>query len=126
MSIVALFPFSSLAWRILFYILGMILCTIGVALLLRTYLPPEAYDLVVKELSQKFNVSIAKTKTIYDYSSCALAIILSLAFFGGFVGVQIGTIISTFFNGWMIGGFGKLIDKHFILEDALPLRSKMQ
>ena len=126
MSVVALFPYSDIAWRIAFYVLGSLICAVGVALLLRTYFPPEAYELVVKELSQKFNTTIGKTKTIYDYASCALGIILSLSFFGSFVGVRFGTIISTFFNGWLIGRFGNLLDKAFVLEDALPLRSKLQ
>ena len=40
--------------------------------LFRTYFPPEAYELVVKELSQKFHATVGKTKTIYDCCSCFL------------------------------------------------------
>jgi uncharacterized membrane protein YczE len=78
-STVALFPYSGLLWQVIFYMAGLIICAVGVALLLHTYFPPEAYELVVKELSEKFHGSIGKTKTIYDCCSCALSIVLSLA-----------------------------------------------
>ena len=59
LNLVAFFPHTGLMWQIVFYIAGLVICAIGVALLLHTYFPPEAYELVVKELSQKFNVSPA-------------------------------------------------------------------
>ena len=69
MAVVALFPFSGLVWQIVFYVAGMLACTFGVALLFHTYLPPEAYEMVVKEISQKFSFSIDKVKTIYEKRS---------------------------------------------------------
>ena len=42
MAAVALLPFEGLWWQIVFYIVGMIVCAIGVALLFHTYFPPEA------------------------------------------------------------------------------------
>ena len=124
-SIVALFPYSGIVWQAIFYITGLIICAIGVALLLHTYFPPEAYELVVKELSEKFNVTIGKTKTIYDCCSCALAIILSLCFFKSFVGVKWGTIVCAIVNGWLIGRISRLLDNKFVLKDALPWRNKL-
>ena len=74
-SFVALFPYAGLVWQIVFYIAGMVICAMGVALLLHTYFPPEAYEFVVKELSSKFHVPVGKTKTIYDCCSCVFAIL---------------------------------------------------
>ena len=125
MGAVALIPFVSIAWRILFYVIGMITCSIGVALLFFTYFPPEAYELFVKELSQKFNVSISKTKTIYDCCSCALGVILSLYFFGEFIGVKWGTIVCATINGWLIGRISKFLENKFTFKDALALRDKL-
>ena len=124
-STVALFPYSGFVWQVFFYIAGLIICAIGVAHLLHTYFPPEAYELVVKELSEKFNVTIGKTKTIYDCCSCALAIILSLCFFKSFVGVKWGTIVCAIVNGWLIGRISRLLDNKFVLKDALPWRNKL-
>ncbi|MBR5578838.1 MAG: hypothetical protein IKW28_07580, partial [Lachnospiraceae bacterium] len=89
-DLVALFPYAGIGWQVSFYLIGMVTCAMGVVLLLHTYFPPEAYELVVKELSQKFHISFGITKTIYDYCSCTLAVVLSLSFFGIFVGVKWG------------------------------------
>lgn len=125
-SIVALFPYSGIFWQVFFYITGLIICAIGVALLLHTYFPPEAYELVVKELSAKFNATVGKTKTIYDCCSCVLAIVLSVCFFHAFVGVKWGTIVCAIVNGWLIGRISQLLEKKFVLKDALALRNKLQ
>ena len=122
----ALFPCSGIAGQVIFYIAGLITCAIGVALLLHTYFPPEAYELVVKELSQKFHITVGKTKTIYDCCSCVFAIVLSLCFFRSFVGVKWGTIVCAMINGWLIGRISRLLENTFILKDALPLRNKLQ
>ena len=125
-SLVGLFPYSGIAWQVGFYIAGLIICAIGVALLLHTYFPPEAYELVVKELSQKFNITVGKTKTIYDCCSCAFAVVLSLCFFRSFVGVKWGTIVCAMINGWLIGRISRFLEHKFILKDALSLRKKLQ
>ena len=119
---VALFPYSGFVWQVICYIAGMIICAIGVALLLHTYFPPEAYELVVKELSSKFHGTIGKTKTIYDCCSCALSVVLSLCFFKTFVGVKWGTVVCAMINGWLIGKFSRLLERKFILKDALSRR----
>ena len=125
-SLVALFPYAGLVWQIVFYVAGMVICAIGVALLLHTYFPPEAYEFVVKELSQKFHAPVGKTKTIYDCCSCLFAITLSLCFYKSFVGVKWGTIVCAMVNGWLIGKISGFLEKNFILKDGLSLRNKLQ
>ena len=125
-NIVELFPCSGIVWKVIFYSAGLIICAIGVALLLHTYLPPEAYELVVKELSAKFNVTVGRTKTIYDCCSCILAMFLSICFFNAFVGVKWGTIVCAIVNGWLIGKFSWLLENKFVLKDAFSLRNKLQ
>ena len=56
MALVAEIPFGGMLWRGAYYVAGLIICAVGVALLLRTYFPPEAYELMVKEFSQKFKI----------------------------------------------------------------------
>ena len=126
LSTVALFPYSGLVWQVIFYIAGLIICALGVALLLHTYFPPEAYELVVKELSAKYHAAIGKTKTIYDCCSCALAVVLSLCFFKTFIGVKWGTIVCAIINGWLIEKISRLLESRFILKDALSWRKKLQ
>lgn len=126
MNTVALFPYSGTVWQVVFYIVGLIVCAVGVALLLHTYFPPEAYELVVKELSAKFKVPVGKTKTVYDLCSCVLAIILSVCFFRAFVGVKWGTVLCAAVNGWLIGRISQLLETRFLLKDAFSWRNKLQ
>lgn len=126
MGIIALLPLAGIAWRVVFYILGLVTCSVGVAFLFFTYFPPEAYELLVKEFADKFNISIGKTKTIYDCCSCAISVALSLCFFGGFVGVKWGTIVCAVINGWLIGRVSRFLESKFVFKDAFPLREKMR
>ena len=124
MALAAQIPGGGMALRFACYIVGMVACSAGVALLFNSYISPEVYELFVKELSLKYGVKIAYVKTAYDLASCALAVILSFAFFGfgHFEGVKWGTVACAAVNGWIIGGFAAAFDKHFDVCDALPLR----
>lgn len=115
MVLVANLPENSFAIRILWYVLGTVLCSFAVSLFFHTYLSPEAYELIVKELSQKFNCNINKVKTAYDCFSVVLGIVLSFSFFGFgvFEGVKFGTIICALINGFLIGRFSKILEHLF-------------
>ena len=114
-------PMDSIALRFAFYIVGMVLCALGVSLFFHTYISPEVYELFVKEVSGKFKVDIHKVKTVYDCISCFAAVVMSFAFFGmwQFEGVNWGTIVCAVVNGWLIGQVTKLLEKHFDFRDAM-------
>ena len=120
----SLVPITTIVARIICFVVGIPIVSLGVALLFKTYLSPEAYDLFVKEVSLKFNISIGKFKTIYDVSSCVLSIILSFAFFGfgNFSAINVGTVICAFVNGFVISFMSRLLEKCFNFNDLLPLR----
>ena len=124
MKIVAYFPADLTAWRVIYYVVGMLLCTSGVSLLFHTYISPEAYELFVKEVSAKIHMDISKFKTIYDCVSCMVAILMSFLFFGWwqFEGVKFGTVLCALINGWMIGSFTKIFEAAFEFRDGLKLR----
>ena len=122
LGIVGLIPPLGTVWNHVFFILGTIICSFGVALLLHANFPPAAYELFVKELSQKTNKSIGKVKTVYDYCSCILSIALSLLFFGTFVGVKWGTVLSAVFNGWLIQRFSRILEHNFIFTSSKNAR----
>ncbi|MBR5292811.1 MAG: hypothetical protein IKU32_07875 [Clostridia bacterium] len=115
---------NGFAARGTFYILGMIVCAVGVSLLFHTYIPLEAYEMFVKEVSAKLGMDINKFKTIYDCTSCACAVIMSFAFFGfgRFEGVKLGTVICAFINGKLIGLCSTWFDSTFEFKDGLKLR----
>jgi len=120
--LLGLLPLDALAVRILCFAVGLALCTLAVSLFFRTYIPPEAYELFVMELSAHFGIEIHRFKLIYDCVSCAAAVLLSLLFFGRFVGIGWGTVISTVVNGPLISFFTRLCDRHFIFRDRFDYR----
>ena len=124
LALTGLLPVEGFVWRAVYFSVGLVICTAGVALLFHTYLAPEAYELFVKELSAKYHIPISRFKTCYDFASCALAIALSFVFFGfgHFEGIKLGTIVTAFLNGFLIGRFGKLFEKRLAFRDLLPLR----
>ena len=88
-----------------------------------TYLSPEAYELIVKEISQKFNFNINKVKTAFDFLSVVLSIILSFSFFGFgvFEGVKLGTILCATINGFLISRFTRLLEHFFEFKNRFSI-----
>lgn len=124
MAIAASLPAGSFLARAVLFVLGILLCSVGVALLLRTYFAPEAYELVVKELSAALHKPIGGVKTVYDLVSLSLSVVLSFACFGWlhFEGVKLGTLITALVNGWIIGQISGWMDRNLETADLLPLR----
>ena len=124
MAVVAHIGGGGMAWRVGFYAVGLLMCATGVALIFRTYIAPEVYELFVKKMSAKMHRDISHFKIAYDCVSCLAAIILSFCFFGWwhFEGVKLGTAVCALVNGWLIGWIGRRMDRRFEYADALPLR----
>ena len=125
MLAIGLMPGDSIVLRIVWFVAGMGLCSVGVALLFHTYIAPEAYELFVKELAETHGWSIGTVKTVYDCTSCLIGILLSFAFFGfwHFEGVKLGTIFCALINGWLISMISRGLESLFAFEDALKLRN---
>ena len=104
------------------YIAGALLCCAGIALLFSAYLPPEAYELCVKEISSRLGRPLHTVKTIYDCCSLAVALLMSLLFFGTIRGIGIGTVACALLYGTLIRLFQRLYSRHFCFADRFPLR----
>jgi len=117
-------PTHTFLFRGLWFVLGMVLCSLGVAFFFRTYLAPEVYELFVKELAVKFHADMGKVKWIYDICSCVFAVVLSFCFFGfgQFQGIYWGTAVCALLNGRIIMFFGKWMDRRLAFKDLLPIR----
>ncbi len=115
MAAIAGLPDGTFWVRAIWYVLGTVLCSFAVSLFFHTYLPPEVYELIVKELSAKFGWDINKVKTAYDCFSTVLGVILSFCFFGFgvFEGVKWGTVLCALLNGFLISRFTKLLERFF-------------
>ena len=121
-KLTALLPADSMALRIIFYLLGVAMCVAGIALLFRSYFPPAVYELFVKELAKWLKKSVHVVKTVYDCTSCVLAVVLALVFFGKLEGVGIGTVVCAALNGLLIRLAGKGLDAAFTFTDGFPER----
>lgn len=115
---------ENIALRIVFFVIGELFCTLGVSLVLHTYIPPEAYELFVAEVSKRFNKPTGRVKWVYDIVSCLTAVALSFIFFGfgTFVGVKWGTALCAVINGVIISAMIKWEDKIFDFKDGLKWR----
>lgn len=123
-AVITYIPSLAVGARLVFYIIGMLICSLGVSLLFHTYISPEAYELFVKELSAKFRIDIHKFKTAYDCASCLIGILLSFVFFGlwQFEGVRLGTILCALVNGSIIRFCTKILERNWKFEDRFPFR----
>lgn len=98
--------------RHIYFVVGLLLSALGVAFLFHTYITPESYELFVMEVSKRFNLNINRFKTIYDISSCVLAVVMSLILFKGELKeVGWGTAVAAVLNGFLVGRFSKFLEK---------------
>lgn len=109
--------------KIILMVIGALITELSIALLLRSYLPQQAYDFAVKEISTQKNKNMNVVKWTFDISALIVAIILMFIFFGrfDFSLVGVGTLVVAVVNAPMIGLFGKLLDR---FVDFSPLFGK--
>lgn len=122
MALLSLIEVSGILMRIVFFIPGVLTVTMGVAFMFHTYLAPEAYDLFVKELCERFGFNTGKCKTTYDICSLIISVALTFIFFGGIKGLGVGTVICACINGTLIGIYSHFMDKRCEFKDKLKLR----
>lgn len=108
--------------RIAVYIIGVLLCTSAIALFFKTYLPPAAYEVFVKNVSRKFGIKLFNFKTAFDISFCLIAAVMSLVFFGEIRGIGVGTVLCALIYGSLIGLFTKHFDTFWCFKNAFNLK----
>lgn len=109
---------GSIPSRVAYAAFGILIVALAIAMMFRTCLPQEAYEMFVKEISGHFGLNINRFKWIFDLSCLAAAIILMLAFFHTFSYNMVGiaTLVIAFINAPLIALSGKIID-HFYHPD---------
>ena len=108
-----------LSLQIFVYILGDLGICLGVALMMRTYLAPEVYEMFVKEIAELGNFRIGTVKTLYDCGSLLVAVILSLVLLGRIEGVGIATVVCALVNGFIIEKCGLFFDTFWNFRNLL-------
>lgn len=109
--------------RITFFIVGNLLTSLSVALSFKAYIYPQVYDFFVRDVVYKYKLNTGLFKTLFDLTFLAIGVVLTLCFFGKFVGIKWGTIIIAVINGSIITFFSNLYDRLFV---TVPLFPKLQ
>lgn len=106
---------SSLAWRIVYFIISYVLICIGIALSNRCQLPIVPTDLFPRELADITKIAYPKIKIGFDVT--CLAVTAGLTFFclGRIDGLGIGTIL---------GIAGNIIDKQFYFKSFMSKKQQ--
>ena len=125
-----------LRWIMLF--IGDCFTAFGVACFFRTYMPLQVFELFVAEISDKFNIQIAKVKSAFDASLLCISILLAITLFGDFKdfdwtkvasssfhSIGLGTLVTTAINSPLITLMGKVIDKLFGSEPYFKYLNKI-
>ena len=113
---------QTLPLKIVLYIVGMILATLGIAFLFSTYFTPAAYELLVKVLTRRFGWKLHIVKTVYDCVSCLVAVGLSFLLFGRLEGVGIGSVVCALCYGLLIRLHTRWLERFWVFRDRFPLR----
>ena len=108
--------------KIVYFVCGMTLTSLSIAMIYRVYLYPQVYDFFVKGISQRYRRNRTRFKQIFDFSSLLVSCAMTLLLFRKFVGVGFGTLIMTVCNGFLIGFFDKWLEKHV---EVTPLFAKL-
>ena len=117
---------STLPFRLVYFLGGLLICSMGIALFFRTYLPPQVYELFVKELSGRFRVPMHRFKQGYDLGSLLVALVLSLVFFGEIRALGVGTVIAALVNGPLIGLMGRFLDRRMEFRGSLGVERQFR
>jgi uncharacterized membrane protein YczE len=126
MLIIGTEPFEELWLRWVMLIVGDIVTCTGVAFFFRTYLPVEAYELFVHEVSRVRKFNLHKVKWIFDFSCLAVSVILAFSIFGdattfdwatiythSFHHIGLGTIVTTVISAPLINVISLVVRKLF-------------
>ena len=112
--------------RVALMILGILFTALGVAVIMKSYIPPEVYDLIVQGVSEKYGFKVGKVKWIYDAVSLALSVALSFILFGALCNIGIGTVISAAVNGPLIAAISGFFGKRFCFKPRFDLPAWLQ
>ena len=124
--------------RWLMLLVGDVIVAFGVACFFRTYLPLEVYELVVTEVTRRFNLNINKFKWIYDISLLVISFLLAVLLFkdvgtfdwttigyNSYHHIGLGTIVTTIINAPIIAFMGKFIDTWFEYKPQFPKLARL-
>ena len=110
--------YENMVARIFALIASQLCLGFAVALFFRTTVPVQICELVMVEISKKFNLTASKVKLIYDMIILALSLVISLVFTHGLTGIGVGTVVIAFCTSPLTVLFGKILDRFFVFDSV--------
>ncbi len=104
---VSVFECNTYFQRLIILLIGNFILALGISSGVKANVLLNSPEGFVKAVSDTFKKEFSMVKVIYDICWVAIAVALSLAFFGRLEGVREGTVISAF----LVGFFVKLINR---------------
>ncbi len=98
--------------RAFYFVASYMIICIGVALSNRCKMPIIPTDLFPKELSDITGAAFSKIKVSFDLICVTATAVLTFVCLGGISGLGIGTLLSAFTMGKVIGKVGEWVDGH--------------
>jgi len=102
---------ANYAMRLLYLFVNIPLVALGVMTYLIADLLPTPGEGAVLAMQERWGTSVGTGKTIFDCVVVAVAVILSLAWFRGFVGVREGTVLTAMLTGVMVKLLQRFLQK---------------
>lgn len=99
--------------RIVYFCIGYLLISIGIALSNRCCLPIIPTDLFPRELAQITGIKYSRIKISFDIICLTLTAGMTWLFLGNIKGLGIGTVLAAFTMGKAIGIIGNWMDHQF-------------
>ena len=102
---------ANYAMRLLYLFVNIPLVALGVMTYLIADLLPTPGEGVVLAMQERWGTSVGTGKTIFDCVVVAVAVILSLCWFRGFVGVREGTVLTAMLTGFVVKLLQRFLQK---------------
>lgn len=103
---------TSMAERVLYFVISYLLLCIGIALSNRCGLPIIPTDLFPRELSEITSIKYSRIKVSFDVICLTVTALMTGLILGHLDGLGIGTILAAFTMGKVIGWSGEWMDQH--------------
>lgn len=103
---------TSMAERVLYFVISYLLLCIGIALSNRCGLPIIPTDLFPRELSEITSIKYSRIKVSFDVICLTVTALMTGLILGHLDGLGIGTILAAFTMGKVIGWIGEWMDQH--------------
>lgn len=116
---------NSFVWRVLYFIVGLLLLSIGASLFIKCKLPALPFDAFIRDMTEHLKMPVKKVKTIFDFIFVFISLALSLSMLGHIDGVGIGTIIGALFTGTITNYVCDSLDQRFTFNLKVPFLKKL-